>query len=875
MESAPKRRAKTTVKNTTGKSTARTGASRKPAIKSAGKLEGPSLNKKRLSGKKTLLKEKAEKTFFQAKPDVLTGNQTTEVSLPETVSLRLKRKATLISNLSVHDLSGPSWKVAYSAGLFFILFGSIVSAANTPSIVSMVETKLAATITDAVNSTTNNITTNQTATLSAPVVKLGSSTPVPSPLTVDKEYVVETLHVSEVSLYLDGPTRINLTPTSPGPNYHIFIAASSLETGYYKLKANFVGLDGTHVTGRTLASFDVPSPVGDPQADLLTNLTSLTNDMLVTVLVKFVDNLEFSLTKQDDSLFNNNLNFTNGQNFGEFKVQIPASTLEPATYDLHLKGDSIKDNSEYAAVLGTFTKVGASEATEVTATEISLEEDVMEVEEEDVALPVESTSTSTEIKVELKTYTSEFTKPDTIHVFAPLRADLVQIYYRKEKSITLSPLGYALKGKDRWLYRFDPVNLPNGKYYLSAKVKIDKSIFVSNSVGVSIYLPAPADTLVPENTVINETSESPTEIMPVESSASAINQVKAVETERPFVPSESIDDTSITSSSTFAFSETRDLLAEFKPEIDVLLKNYAVAVQSGDLILIDAAKKELEKKRDELIELALIDSELRVFADSIGQRLREHIQILQSSIETFEQLRKKDTDNDSAIDTDGDGISDFDERVLFKTDPNSADTDGDGVLDGIEIIGGFDPLNSEPEASIIYESPREKIAYVANDVLVVNTVTPIIREDVSDTIKPVAAEIRGKGIPNSFVTLYIFSTPTVVTVKTDADGSFVYTFEDELEDGEHEVYVAVTDNTGGIVAQSNPFRFVKEAQAFTAEGDNGQIPLTSNIDKTITGNPYISVAGLGVLGLGLVLLILGFALRNFPTKPVIRENITA
>ena len=50
-------------------------------------------------------------------------------------------------------------------------------------------------------------------------------------------------------------------------------------------------------------------------------------------------------------------------------------------------------------------------------------------------------------------------------------------------------------------------------------------------------------------------------------------------------------------------------------------------------------------------------------------------------------------------------------------------------------------------------------------------------------------------------------------VKTDADGSWEYRFDKELEDGEHEVYVGVTDNAGKIIAKSEPFVFIKEAQA--------------------------------------------------------------
>lgn len=43
-------------------------------------------------------------------------------------------------------------------------------------------------------------------------------------------------------------------------------------------------------------------------------------------------------------------------------------------------------------------------------------------------------------------------------------------------------------------------------------------------------------------------------------------------------------------------------------------------------------------------------------------------------------------------DTDFDGLSDADERLVVKTDPQEPDTDGDGLHDGWEVSAGFNPL---------------------------------------------------------------------------------------------------------------------------------------------------------------------------------------
>ena len=48
-------------------------------------------------------------------------------------------------------------------------------------------------------------------------------------------------------------------------------------------------------------------------------------------------------------------------------------------------------------------------------------------------------------------------------------------------------------------------------------------------------------------------------------------------------------------------------------------------------------------------------------------------------------------------DTDGDGLSDYDEVYKYGTNPLDYDTDCDGMGDGVEIINGLDPLNQDTD----------------------------------------------------------------------------------------------------------------------------------------------------------------------------------
>lgn len=69
------------------------------------------------------------------------------------------------------------------------------------------------------------------------------------------------------------------------------------------------------------------------------------------------------------------------------------------------------------------------------------------------------------------------------------------------------------------------------------------------------------------------------------------------------------------------------------------------------------------------------------------EKLMGGIQIATST----ELLIDSEAEIDTNLDTDGDGLSDYLEKHMYKTDPNNADTDGDGYSDGEEVENGYDP----------------------------------------------------------------------------------------------------------------------------------------------------------------------------------------
>lgn len=157
------------------------------------------------------------------------------------------------------------------------------------------------------------------------------------------------------------------------------------------------------------------------------------------------------------------------------------------------------------------------------------------------------------------------------------------------------------------------------------------------------------------------------------------------------------------------------------------------------------------------------------------------------------------------LDSDGDGIVDFDEVVLFGTDPLNARTAGAEGTDGELVLAGRDP--QEPSRMIVPEDPRTSNAPVLA-LLELESLSVVSVNEAREQVR-----LSGRALPSAMVTLYIFSAPIVVRVRADESGFWEYTLEDELPDGTHTAFVAVVDRTGAIQAQSAPAPFVKEAQA--------------------------------------------------------------
>jgi hypothetical protein len=174
------------------------------------------------------------------------------------------------------------------------------------------------------------------------------------------------------------------------------------------------------------------------------------------------------------------------------------------------------------------------------------------------------------------------------------------------------------------------------------------------------------------------------------------------------------------------------------------------------------------------------------------------------------------------IDSDGDGLPD-DVEKRFGTDPFKADTDEDGCNDGEEIKNGHNPLGKGVFERTL--APIEKAIMenkpLSHPITEGEEVENFFVENISNA-KGDSTEgyiLSGKAKLNSVATLYIYSDlPIVVTVNTDQYGNWQYQLDQSLIEGEHEVYVAINDDTGKVIEKSKPLNFfVKEASAVSVK----------------------------------------------------------
>lgn len=215
------------------------------------------------------------------------------------------------------------------------------------------------------------------------------------------------------------------------------------------------------------------------------------------------------------------------------------------------------------------------------------------------------------------------------------------------------------------------------------------------------------------------------------------------------------------------------------------------------------------------------------------------------------------------LDDDHDGVPNDLEKD-FGTDPKKVDTDNDGVEDLAELkvrtdptIAGSAPLERSlvPVEQAIIDAPQ-----IQQPITQGTTNEQFKVEHVDTTPDTGHTTIAGTAAPSSLVLIYIYSQmPLVLTVNTDANGNWTYTLDENLADGKHIAYVAVTDTTGVVTEKSSPLSFfVSKAQARTVSSFLQDQAVQDQRSSALT--TYLQI-GLGAIILGIIIFII-FILRR-------------
>jgi hypothetical protein len=436
-------------------------------------------------------------------------------------------------------------------------------------------------------------------------------------------------------------------------------------------------------------------------------------------------------------------------------------------------------------------------------------------------------------------------------------AILVEFYLRRPESLMEMYLGQGYSSETNvWERSFDTNLIPNGKYFLFPKIVNEYGEYFGERI--SFYVENEIETEEEKvNALEEEINQSETEIQTEEQQV-----VEEKETVKEGIITE-VEDFIEEGGNTIKDEEREQLKTETEEKLRQLYnkteENLEKALQTAERQEREELKNEIVKDIEEITKpiteatkeqqkakTLQLEEAVRERIDSLMQKL-EHIYEKKADIE----IRKEEV---FSKDFDKDGLPDY-EEIRIGTDPFNPDSDRDGFIDGSEIALSFDPLNPSPADKIKYQNPRE-IKKEPSEVFRVEQVETSFLEGREHGLK-----IKGKALPNSFVTIYVFSLPTIIITKADANGNWEYILDKSLADGQHAIYATLTDNHGEIEESSTPFLFVKTEDKILRFLEPEQNEIASPAE-TLQRSFAVLVVAIIVFSLGIALTMVGIILRE-------------
>ncbi|MBU1018626.1 MAG: DUF2341 domain-containing protein [Patescibacteria group bacterium] len=162
--------------------------------------------------------------------------------------------------------------------------------------------------------------------------------------------------------------------------------------------------------------------------------------------------------------------------------------------------------------------------------------------------------------------------------------------------------------------------------------------------------------------------------------------------------------------------------------------------------------------------------------DSDGDGISDVLELIEGSDPSQRDYVSVDESvHDEDFDSDGDGMSDYMESV-YRTDPWSSDSDFDGISDMDELYYGFNPNKAD-----YVENIKTKITNLPNNAVV----------------RGANILIKGTSEPNIRAVVYVLDAngAAVSSFETDTDelGKFIVVVDENLSDGDYNLFVAGVD----------------------------------------------------------------------------------
>ena len=146
-------------------------------------------------------------------------------------------------------------------------------------------------------------------------------------------------------------------------------------------------------------------------------------------------------------------------------------------------------------------------------------------------------------------------------------------------------------------------------------------------------------------------------------------------------------------------------------------------------------------------------------------------------------------------DTDGDGLSDYDEINVYHTSPYLEDTDGDGVSDGVEVKLRTDPLCNEKTSNCGFLSANPG---ATSTTTVATSTTPAENVDQTLLIKA----LSGQGDADTMRQILIQGGANADQVKLLSDADLMSMYADVLKAQSPGTIIATTTATSTPIATS-------------------------------------------------------------------------